>query len=69
VKRYWQSTSNPRVIVSFDQHLDNLSMEEHPEYIEVKQDGTPKGKPKSDQREPWQMPVTRVSTGGGKKGK
>lgn len=72
MKRYWQSTTNRRVIACFETPLDNLSMEEHPEYIEVKQDGTPiSKKPKSEQREDWEFPATRVVAAGKpeKKGK
>lgn len=59
LKRFWQSKTNPRVVLGFDQPVDILSMEKHPDYIEVKKDGTPVAKaPKNtEQREPWQFPL------------
>lgn len=67
--RYWQCTANPAVVLKFDTMLDNASMEDHPEYREVKADGMPVAKVRSEQREDWNIPVTRVSGGGPKKGK
>lgn len=58
---YFQAILNPRVILEFTTPWDIGGMREHPEYVEVSKEGVPVSKkPRSDQREDWKIPFTRV---------